>query len=107
MRIFIIGETANEGETMVRLSEDFCKILPCNSGSLNLVAARILGFSYPDYLRYTRDKYNATIRGAKGGHMYSIYKNRNDCYDIVEELNRAWSKIEESFMKRIGGRSNG
>lgn len=102
MKAFKITETCNENEYMVGLEDFVYKLIGKQSGSFsfNIVAARVLGFSYPEYLKYVRDNYNATIRG-RAGYSYAFYKNRNDCYDIVKVLNTAWSKIEEVLVKKL------
>lgn len=39
------------------------------TGSFNILFARIWGLSYPDFLRYVRDKYNATLHGKNRGYI--------------------------------------
>ena len=41
-------------------------------GSYNVIMARFIGLSYPDYLRYCRDKHNGILRG-RAGYTYCVY----------------------------------
>lgn len=65
-------------------------------GSLNVVAARILGISYPNYLRYMRDNYAATIRG-KNGYPYLVFDTKEDCNEAIKFLNSYWRQ----FTKQV------
>lgn len=102
MNAFKVTEGIDNGTYMVGLEDFIYELFKVHyiSGSYNILAARVLGFSYPDYLRYVRDNYKATLKGREG-YSYAIYKNRNDCYDIVKELNRFWKLIENSFIENI------
>ena len=104
MRAFKITDGVDNNTYMVGLEDwIYDLITPYHKGgSYNIVAARVLGFSYPDYLRYVKDNYNATLRGPVG-YSYAIYKNRNDCYDIVKELNKAWEKVEKILIEKLRG----
>lgn len=100
MRAFKVEETCNEGEYMVRLTDEMFSLMGCQSGSFNIVAARILGFSYPDYLRYVRQNHNAILKG-KDGYSYAIYKDRKDCVAVVTLLNDAWRKMEAAIISKM------
>lgn len=106
MRAFMVSEACNEGEYMVRLTDEMFSLMGCQSGSFNIVAARILGFSYPDYLRYVRDNYNAVLKG-KQGYSYAIYKDRKDCVAVVTLLNDTWRKIEAAIISKMNEITNG
>lgn len=93
MRAFMVSEACNEGEYMVKLTDEMFSLMGCQSGSFNIVAARILGFSYPDYLRYVRDNHNAILKG-KQGYSYAVYRDRKDCVAVVTLLNDTWRKVE-------------
>jgi hypothetical protein len=62
-------------------------------GSYNVLAARILGISYAEFLRYARDKYNGIISGK--GHKYPIVKFNSlaDCNSICKELTIKWMEL--------------
>lgn len=65
-------------------------------GSFNIIAARVLGLSYPEYLRYARDCYNGTIRGREGYSMI-IFDKSSDALMLTQELNKHWKEIEEAI----------
>lgn len=100
MRAFKVGEACNEGEYMVRLEDSIYELMGKQSGSFNIVAARILGFSYPDYLRYVRQNHHATLKG-KGGYSYAVYKDRKDCVAVVTLLNDVWRRVEAAIVSKF------
>ena len=104
MRFFNIDEGIEDNTWVVGLEDDaYALITPYYiNGSYNIVAARMLGLSYPDYLRYIRQNYNATLRGRQG-YSYAFFKNRNDCYDLVDLLNKKWKEVEEEITKLLKG----
>lgn len=100
MRAFKVGEACNEGEYMVKLEDSMYELIGKQSGSFNIVAARILGFSYPDYLRYVRQNHHATLKG-KEGYSYAVYKDRKDCVAVVTLLNDAWRRVEAAIIGKM------
>lgn len=68
------------------------------AGSYNVIQARLFGLSFPDYLRFVRDKYHATLVG-KSGYTYFIFTNSADCDALVKELNRRWELIKKEREK--------
>ena len=100
MKAFKVKETCSDNEYMVGLEDSVYELIGKTSGSFNLIAARILGFTYPDYLRYVRDNFNAELRGRQG-YSYAIYKNKNDCTGIVKILNDAWKEVEEEIVSLL------
>ena len=61
-------------------------------GSYNLLAARVFGLSYPDYLRMVRDNYEAILNGKEGYMLYS-FTNKAMGEKLVSELNKRWDII--------------
>lgn len=53
--------------------------------SYNVVCARMLGFSYPDFLLYCKAN-GATLRG-RDGYCHPVFKNINDCQKICQLVN--------------------
>lgn len=102
MNIFKVSEAMDSNTYMVGIEDTFYNIiLPYRQkGSYNVIAARVLGFSYPDYLRYVRDNYNALLKG-KEGYSYAYYKNKEDCHRIVVELNKMWELYEDKILKKL------
>lgn len=100
MKAFKVTETCTENEYMVGLDDYIYQLIGKQSGSFNIVAARVLDFTYPDYLRYVRQNYNATLKGKKG-YSYAVYKDRKDCVAVVTLLNDAWKKIEKAMVDKM------
>lgn len=89
MKPFMNAETVlSANKRRIEFTEhDF--IGPIPAGSYNVVAARLFGMSYSDFLKYARDNYNATITG-NVGYSYLTFNNSADCDKLVNELNRLW-----------------
>lgn len=102
MSIFQVKEGMNEGTWMVGLTDAGYKMITPHrpSGSYNIVAARVLGLSYPDYLRFVRQNYSATLRGREG-YSCASYKNRKDCVAVVTLLNDTWRKVEAVIISKM------
>lgn len=100
MKAFKVTETCTENEYMVGLDDHTYQLIGKQSGSFNIVAARVLDFTYPDYLRYVRQNYNATLKGKKG-YSYAVYKDRKDCVAVVTLLNDTWKKIEKAMVDKM------
>ena len=100
MKAFKVTETCTENEYMVGLDDYIYQLIGKQSGSFNIVAARVLDFTYPDYLRYVRQNYNATLKGKKG-YSYAVYKDRKDCVAVVTLLNDAWKKVEKAMVDKM------
>lgn len=56
---------------------------------LFLIAPRVLGMSYTDYLRFVRDKYGAKLRG-KTGFPILEFDEKEDAQKLQKLLNRYW-----------------
>ena len=56
MKAFKVTEACTENEYMVGLDDYIYQLIGKQSGSFNIVAARVLDFTYPDYLRYVRNR---------------------------------------------------
>lgn len=96
--LFYVDENA-EGKSICRCNPDlFLKGI----GSYNVIAARVCGMTFPDYLRFVREKYNATLRGREG-YTHYYFKNRQDCAHLVNDLNRIWKNIEKEVMEILKG----
>lgn len=74
------------------------------SCSYQLVAARLLGFSYPDYLRYGRSK-GAIIQGRFGFGLL-VFEKLLACRDFCKELNAEWEKVKKVVKENTNGTNN-
>ena len=57
--------------------------------SYSIAPARVLGMTYPDYLRFARDTYNGTIVG-KTGLPIVYFENKTDIIKLQSFLNKYW-----------------
>ena len=96
--MFYVKPTTN-GSYMVGID---CDVLynHCSEGSYNIVGARVLGLSYPQYLRFLRDEFGAKLKG-KVGYSYAIWENEEDCKKAVNEINSHWKKIKDTVIKNL------
>ena len=86
MEQFVVLEGINSNEWNIFYAGKACCGGKEIGGSLIILAARILGLSYPNFLRYCRDNFNATLRGKKG-YPTPYWKNRTDAINLIKVLN--------------------
>ena len=55
--------------------------------SVHFFPCKLLGLSYPDYLRYCRSKYNARLVGKRGIYTYPVFDDKKDCDKLIKILN--------------------
>lgn len=67
------------------------------SGSFQVLGSRLLGLSYPDYLRFLQSQ-GATLKG-KEGYCYGYFKDKAACQKVCNLLNAKWKKV-------VGGITN-
>lgn len=68
-------------------------------GSYNVLSARLLGLSYPDYLKYCRAQHGGIIKKSKG-YPYCVFKEKANCSRVCGLLNTEWRKVER-FLKGV------
>lgn len=57
------------------------------SGSYDVFAARLLGLSYPDYLRWARDRLGAELIGKNRRYITVLFNNNETTQILVKTLN--------------------
>lgn len=63
--------------------------------SYHVLPSRLLGFSFPDYLKYCSTN-GATIRGAGAGkYCYPVWKTQPKCKELCNRVNNEWNKIRK------------
>lgn len=68
------------------------------TSSYNILAARLLGLSYPDYLKYCAS-IGAKLRGSEG-YAYPSWKEKTAADKLCKRLNEEWDKVvKECFGK--------
>jgi hypothetical protein len=90
---FIVREAAGSTGYIIGIDDIPFKDSPDYffDSSYHILCARVLGYSYPDYLRYCRSK-GAKLHG-KQGYSYPIFENHNSALKICGNLNLNWSKL--------------
>lgn len=90
---YIPREMCQEGCWLAALDNiDFIQtegIIFC--GSFQVIGSRLLGMSYPDYLRFLQSK-GATLKGKKG-YCYGYFKDKNACQEICNLLNEKCGEL--------------
>ena len=76
-----------KGEYFIQLKEVATKYFTPMKGSFSVLNARLMGLTFPDYLRYISAQYNAHIIGKK---IYpTIYfENEQDAKNLANELDK-------------------
>jgi hypothetical protein len=67
----------------------------CYTSSYWVLQARLLGLTYPDYLRYLRSK-GAKLKG-KCGYSSATFVEKSSALEICKILNKEWDKMEDFF----------
>lgn len=67
-------------------------------GSYHVVAARTLGYSYVEYLKFCSVN-GATLKGREG-YTYPVYMNKEDATKVCKILNENWAEVEE-YLKKV------
>ena len=49
--------------------------------------ARLWGLDYPDFLRFIRQEYNATLCGKSSIYIYFYFSEEKDCDNFVKDCN--------------------
>ena len=63
--------------------------------SYHVLPARLLGFSYDDYLKYCAVN-GAKIRGLTG-YRYPAWKDKSLCKKMCDKVNSEWKKFEDAI----------
>ena len=60
--------------------------------SWNVLYARLWGLDFPDFLRFIRQEYNATLCGKSSTYIYFYFTDRKDCDLFVSHCNLKFEK---------------
>jgi hypothetical protein len=61
--------------------------LDYTEGSFNVICARLMGLTYPEYLRMCRDCFGAEIIGKGSKYPVAYFKLSKELNDLIENLN--------------------
>lgn len=95
---FYLEESVNyPNRYLIRLHHDLFRFPSGISGSFNILIARVLGVSYPDYLRYVRENFGAELVGV--GHKYVLpyFENSEKVRIFVNGLNKRMDTIYKNL----------
>lgn len=84
--------TTFDDKYICQLEDGGTKVYPV---SYHVVCARMLGFSYPDYLKYCKAN-GATLRG-RDGYCYPVFNNISDCQKICKLVNSGLKQFDFLF----------
>lgn len=83
-------------------SEIYDFIKPAIQGSYHILAARLFGLTYAEYLRYVRDNYNATLHGKDKGYIWYSFKDIKDAHKLQKDLFVKWIEFKNEWYKQNG-----
>lgn len=100
MKAFVVSSNFNDSYAFIGFDSD---LLDKKEGyefssSYHVLGARLLGLSYPDYLKYCQSK-GAKLRGRKG-YCYPVWDKAADkkgMQEIIRQLNTNWN----TFLKEV------
>ena len=78
---------STEGEYFIQLKENAMKYFTPMKGSFSVLNARLMGLTFPDYLRYISARYNAHIIG-KTVYPIIYFENEQDAKNLANELDK-------------------
>ena len=85
-KYFYSEESMNPGMYMIRVNFD---VLPNmhTSGSYNVLAARVVGLSYAQYLRMCRDEFGAELIGKGNTYVLAYFDTEQKADKLAKFLN--------------------
>ena len=98
-KAFTVREDNDLKNWIIGLTETFFEKYPdfILNQSYGILAARLIGFSYPDYLRYCAVN-GATLKGREG-FPHPTFKDKKDAEKICNLINKEWDKFYQSYSK--------
>lgn len=94
MKAFSIISNCTEEYFLINFN-GFNSLLPnedyCYKSSYQVLNARLLGLSYPSYLRFCQSK-GAKLHG-RDGYAYPTWKNKKECQEVCNMIEKEWQKL--------------
>lgn len=78
---------STKGEYFIQLKEIAIKYFTPMEGSFSVLNARLMGLTFPQYLRYVSAKYNARIIG-RCNYPIIYFENEQDAISLAKELDK-------------------
>lgn len=98
---FNVGKTADDKYWMIRfeIEDEIANKEEFEfKSSYHVLGARLLGLTYPNYLKFCSSK-GATFRG-KTGYTYPVWKEEKNCKEVCTLLNREWNKVKKILIEK-------
>ena len=87
VKVFYRDESAyHPGKWMIRPIQDNFH-LDSTEGSFNIICARLMGLTYPQYLRMCRDCFGAEIVGKNSYYPVAYFKRSKELDALIDNLN--------------------
>lgn len=86
MRDFFIKEKTADGRYIIKVNFDKYP-LQISGGSFSVIGARVMGLSYPSYLRMCRDIFGAEIEGKNSLYPVAYFKYGEGLHALIKHLN--------------------
>ena len=87
VKCFVKDESASHpGKWIIRPAFDNF-YLQSTSGSFNVICARLMGLTYPQYLRMCRDCFGAEIIGKNSMYPVAYFKRSKELDILIDNLN--------------------
>lgn len=101
MNAFTVREACDSDAFIIGLTEEFHQKCPnlIVEGSYLVLAARLLGMSYPDFLRYSAVN-GGTLKG-RTGFPHCTFEKRTDALNLCNKINKEWDKVYETIKEKI------
>ena len=77
-----------KGKYAIHMNHDLFPFPTGIGGSYNVLVARVLNLSYPDYLRYARDRLGAELIGKGQKYVLAFFDNTKEVKALVNLLNK-------------------
>ena len=87
VKCFIKDESASHPGKWIVLPVHENFHLSSTTGSFNVICARVMGLSYPQYLRMCRDCFGAEIIGKGSNYPVAYFKRSKELDALVDNLN--------------------
>lgn len=84
---FRVEESAYHAPNSILIIDDTLLDLHGAPQSLHIICARVLGISYPTFLRLARDQFGATLFG-KRGFPIALFPDKNKAHQLADLLNK-------------------
>ena len=101
MNAFTVREACNSNAFIIGLTEEFHQKCPklIAEGSYSILASRLLGINYDDFLRYCAVN-GGTLKG-RTGFPHCTFEKKTDALNICNKINKEWDKVYEVIKEKM------